>query len=341
MNARRFLIATLLLSAALTPTAAHAQTSDADKGTARDLAIEGYKALQASDYTAAIDRFTRADALYHAPTVILGLARAHVGLGKLVTAQELYNRIAHETLPANASTASKKAVADAQKELDALALRIPGVILDVKVKGAVAAKVTLDGAEVPTAALGVKRPVDPGEHVIRAEAQGLPAREVRVTLGEGKTETVTLLLEPAAPAPAVIPPAPLPIAKPLPVAAARVPVATPLPAVPPPVSSSSSRTPSYLLFGAAGAGVVLGAVFAGMGFSAKSAYDKAPTLDGADKVDRDALIADICFGSALLLGTTGLVTLLLQKKPAPSTATIFLAPRVGTTGAAMAAGFRF
>ncbi len=351
MITRRFLVASLLLVGALTPTLALGQTSDADKATARDLTIEGYKSLQSKDYAGALERFTRADALYHAPSVILGLARAHVGLGKLVSAQELYNRAAHETLPANASSASKKAVQDAQRELDALSPRIPSVIINVK--GSDAAHVTFDGTEVRPAALGVKRPADPGEHVIRAEAPGLSAREMKVTLVEGKTATVTLALTPALPAPAVIPPAPPPVEKAAPVAIAPLPAAPPPPAaalpptasppiaVPPPAPQAPSRAPSYILFGAAGAGVVLGAVFAGMGFSAKSAYDKIPTVDGADKVDRDAQIADICFGSALLLGTGGLVTLLLGKKPAPAAAGVFLAPRVGTTGAAMAAGFRF
>jgi hypothetical protein len=77
-----------------------------------------------------------------------------------------------------------------------------------------------------------------------------------------------------------------------------------------------------------------------MGFSAKSGYDKLPTVAGADAIDRDALTADICFGSALLLGTAGLVTL-LTREPAPTATGVFLAPRVGTTGAAMAAGVRF
>lgn len=351
MNARYILITTLLLSSALAPTVAMAQGTDADKATARDLVIEGYRALQSKDYTVAVDRFTRADALYHAPTVILGLARAHVGLGKLVSARELYYRTAHETLPPNASSALKKAVLDAQNELDALTPRIPGVILDIK--GATSVKVTLDGIDVPAAALGVKRPADPGEHVIRAVSPGFLSREMKVTLSEGKTETVGLLLEPEQPKPvvAVAPPAPPPIAPPAP-APVPPPTAAPLPVAPLPVVVAlpvaappltygpTSHTPSFILFGLAGAGAVLGIAFAGVGFSAQSAYDKAPTVDGADKIDRSALIADICFGSALLLGTAGLVTL-LQKDPPSSTTGIFLSPRVGKTGAMMAAGIRF
>ncbi len=182
MNTRQFLLTTLLVASALAPATALAQSADADKATARDLAIEGYKALQSKDYAAAVDRFTRADALYHAPTVILGLARANVGLGKLVSAQELYSRIAHESLPSNASATMKKAVVDAEKELDALVLRIPSVVINVK--GNDAFRVTLDGIEVRAAALGVKRPVDPGKHVIAASATGFVTSEVTVDLTE-------------------------------------------------------------------------------------------------------------------------------------------------------------
>src|SRR6201999_2886024 len=117
--------------------------------------LDGYDALEKKDWAAAADRFTRADALCHAPTVTLGLARAQVGLGKLVNAQEIYSRVVHEPIPANASAAFSRAVDDARRELDALGPRVPSVLINVK--GVDAPKVTLDGVDVPNAALGVKR----------------------------------------------------------------------------------------------------------------------------------------------------------------------------------------
>lgn len=335
MSTRQFLLATLLLSSALVPMPALAQGTDANKTAARDLALEGYSALQSKDYTAAADRFTRADALYHAPTVTLGLARAQAGLGKLASAQELYTRTAHETLPPNASPGFKKAVLDAQKELTALTPRVPSVMINVK--GGDAPRLTLDGVELSAAAPGVKRPVDPGEHMIRAESPGFISREIKVTLAEGKTETVDIQLEPEQPKPVIVV-AP-PVSAPLPVATLPSKITPPVAAQPPP-SKPSKHTPSFVLFGLGGVGAVIGIAFAGAGFSAKSSYDKTPTAAGADKVERDALIADISFGSAVLLGSAGLVTLLI-KDPTPPTTGIFLTPRVGPTGATMAAGFRF
>lgn len=198
---KRRLSVALLVCASLVPSlgAAQAQPTDADIATARKLTLDGYAALEHRDYAQAESRFSRADTLFHAPTVALGLARARAGLGKLVGAQEAYSRVVHTTVPADASPAFLKSVEDARKELDALAPRVPSVILVVK--GSNAPRVTLDGIEVPGAALGEQRPVDPGKHVVRATAPGFAASEATVTLAEGKTETVTLELKPGASGP--------------------------------------------------------------------------------------------------------------------------------------------
>ena len=345
MNARRFLIAALL-SAALTPTVAFAQTSDADKGTARDLTIEGYKALQVNDYTAALDRFTRADALYHAPTVILGLARAHVGLGKLVSARELYNRLAHETLPSDASKASKKAVLDAQKELDALALRIPSVVISVK--GNDAAKVTLDGIEVPTAALGVKRPVDPGKHVVTASAAGFATSEVTVILAEGKSETVTLKLKrgEAEPPPvvAIVPAAKPPVATPMPPTAATTPALMP-PTQPEPApeqskgNGSTQKTIGLVALGVGAAGLLVGGITGGMAVSKHGELSEScsdghcpkgsePQFGSSiDSYNTLGTLSTIGFIAGGALAATGVVLIFMAPKKMTTQATI--TPLVG------------
>jgi hypothetical protein len=68
--------------------------------------------------------------------------------------------------------------------------------LVIQVKGGATPKVTVDAVEVPAAALGEPRPLDPGKHVVRATAPGFATSEVTATLVEGKTETVTLELKP-------------------------------------------------------------------------------------------------------------------------------------------------
>src|SRR5688572_30046531 len=78
--------------------------SEADRGQARQLAIEGNEALEKKDYVTAADKFGRADALFHAPTLLLGFARANAGLGKLVVAVEAYRRVVREGAPPDQPT---------------------------------------------------------------------------------------------------------------------------------------------------------------------------------------------------------------------------------------------
>jgi hypothetical protein len=190
-------LSALLAALSLLPAAAWAGPSDADRATARTLANEAQVALDQGDFKTAADRFDRADALYHAPTLLLGLARAEIGMGKLVSAAEVYNRIINEGVPPRSPPPFVKAVDDATREFEALDARIPRVIITVR--GSDAAAVTLDGTPVPRAALGVKRPTDPGEHVLRATAPGFEATPVTFTLSEGATRPVTLNLKPLLP----------------------------------------------------------------------------------------------------------------------------------------------
>lgn len=176
---------------------AFAQT-DSDKATARELARDGADALEKKDYAKAADRFARADKLFHAPTLVLGLARAQVGLGKLVAAQENYHSILREELPPNAPEAFVQALADAKKELDALTPQVPWVILSVEgARDLSQAKVKVGEDLVPPAALGVKRAIDPGNHTVRVELPGFLPAEKKFSVAPGATAQVSIALSPA------------------------------------------------------------------------------------------------------------------------------------------------
>jgi hypothetical protein len=183
------------------------EPSAVDRATARALAREGYEAQQRGQYGLAADRFERADALAHAPTLLLGLARAQQGLGGLVEAQETYQRVIREPLPTDAPPAFVKAVEEAKREAPAVAARLAWVTLLVRgpsVEGPAAARVTVDAVSVPPAALGVRRACNPGTHVARAFAPGFRSAAHSFGVNEGGAETIVLDLppEPAARAPA-------------------------------------------------------------------------------------------------------------------------------------------
>lgn len=192
----RGLVMALVLSTATMGIApsAFAQSS-ADKATARQLGIEGEDALGKKDYKTAEDKFSRADALYHAPTLALGLARAQAANGKVVAAQENYNRIIREGAPAGSPPAFVAAVESAQKEVDAVSARVAHVTLTVTGTEGVDPTVTVDGAPMPAAALGVKRPVDPGQHAVKATASGYKPGETSFTVAEAGDATATIALE--------------------------------------------------------------------------------------------------------------------------------------------------
>ena len=88
-----FLFATLLTA----PLAA--QTSPTEKAAARALANEGDAALKKKDYATAFDKYDKAARLVpEALTLTLGIARAQLGLGKLVEAREAYNVVVRTAL---------------------------------------------------------------------------------------------------------------------------------------------------------------------------------------------------------------------------------------------------
>ncbi len=290
-----------------------APVSDADRATARSLLDEGHAAFDKKDYVTARDRFARADSIVHAPSVLLWLARSDIALGKWVAAQETLARIGREGVTPGAPPAFGRAVADAAKELEALRPRVPAVV--VQVDGAAGARVTVDGAEIPAAAIGVRRPADPGEHLIRVEAPGFEAVERRVILAEGKVETV--VIEPkvrkAEPAPA-----PLPLPPPLPPAPAGREPAAPPPAPPEPPPSSTQRTLGIVAVSLGGAGLVAGGVTGGLALEKHgflSTHCPKGTCDGQVKQgDLDAFhtlgaasTAGLVAGGALAAG--GLVLL--------------------------------
>ncbi len=202
MRALRPVLLPLVVAASLLPAAAFAQ-SDADKSTARDLGRQGEQALEAKDYKKAEDDFRRADALYHAPTLTLGLARAQAAQGKVVEAWENYHRI---ILDANTSSPIfKRALDDANKEIAGVESRRARVTITVS--GTDAPHVTLDDAAFRNEALGVERYVNPGTHSVKVTADGFNPVSRSFQVGEGGVQTVAIAMDRSSGAAAMPPPA--------------------------------------------------------------------------------------------------------------------------------------
>lgn len=219
---------------------ARAQGDDAKRSAARTFATDGLAAFNAGQFDKAIDLFTRAEALVHAPPHLLYTARASVKVGQLVHAKELYVKITREQLADGAPKAFVEAQTSATTELAQIEPRIPKLNITVAGPGSAGAKVTMDGTEVPSALIGAAQPVDPGPHVLRATANGWRPTESKVTLAEAAAESATLTLDQAAP--------------PEPVAAGPKPEKAEGP-------SGLRKAAPFIAFGVGAAGLAVGTVF--------------------------------------------------------------------------------
>jgi hypothetical protein len=232
------------LLAALTAYAAPARAqTEAQREQARQLAAQGFDALQRKDYRAAEGFFRSADQLVHAPTLIVDHARALVGLGKLVEGHEEFELVLREGVAADAPRQWKKALAVASAELAALEPRLAW--LTIKVTGPKRVNILLDGKPVPEAMRGVRRATNPGARSISVHADRFLPADQTVTLVEGQTETVELTLKPDPNAPALVDSGPAPEV---------IVVAAPVVAEPP------DRTLATVLLSAGGVGLAAGAV---------------------------------------------------------------------------------
>ncbi|HEY6079466.1 MAG TPA: PEGA domain-containing protein [Polyangiaceae bacterium] len=215
-----------------------AEPTEADRATARALALEGHSALQRKDYAKAADRFGRANALVHAPTLVVDWARALQGLGRFVEAHEKYELVLREGVDASSPKSWTRALEEAKKELEALKPRlgwVTVVLLEPR-----EANVAIDGVPIPPAALGVKRAADPGFPEVTVSAAGYESFKQTVTVGPGEEKSLEVSLR-KAPELAEAPPA----------NAKDRSASTPDP---------TQRTVSYVVLGVGGAGLVLGAV---------------------------------------------------------------------------------
>jgi hypothetical protein len=325
----------------LTVAPAWAQTDD-DRAGARVAATEGVKASNEKRWADAADLFTRAESLVHSPVHLLYLARAQEKLGRLVKARENYNRVIREHVGADSPEAFRQAQASAQQEVGPVEARLAAVTLKVEgEKGPVT--VTMDGEKVPPALIGLPLPVDPGSHTFVAVGTNLKSDPVAVTVAEGGTSSVTLIVNSA---PGTVDP----FAAPVPVVATPAPTSGPAPVPPPPTATSRPvGTGVYVGLVATGA-LVVGAGVTGVLALGKHSDFKTAN-DGSDPGKADSLkssgqtlnvVSDIfTAGAVVAAGVTAYLYFSRPEVPAAQSSRLHLSPTVGPNGAALSLSGRF
>jgi len=185
-----------LLLAAPRPVAAQ---TPAELEQARKTFAEGEEAEARGDCATAVARYEAVVAIKETAAVRLRIGRCHERLGKLTLALADYRRAQ------DLARSDARALEVATQVESALTPRIPRIEIRLPA-GASGATITLDGA--PTSAEAPIQ-VDPGRHVVVAEAPGKVRFEGEVLIGEGEQLLVDVVLTPAAAdAPPPPPPAP-------------------------------------------------------------------------------------------------------------------------------------
>jgi hypothetical protein len=183
-----------------------AQTSEATRAAARQLATEGVNNFEAGEFTTASDKLNRAFETIRAPSLGLWSARALARCGRLVQASERYLEVMRLDPRNGDEVVQRQAKLDAEREHSELEPRIARLTLAVFNTAPDAdVEVTLDGVVLPQQLLRAQIPADPGEHVIEARQGALYARQP-VRLAEGARVNVSLQLTLSAPAALATPP---------------------------------------------------------------------------------------------------------------------------------------
>jgi hypothetical protein len=263
------------LCALLRATPAWGQT-DEDRAGARTLATEGAKAFAAQRWTDAIDLFTRAEALLHAPPHLLYLARARTKIGQFVLARETYTKVIRENIPANAPAAFLEAQTAAKAEMPALEPRIAMLTISVSGADPKTVSVLVDGQKVPSVFVGAPKPVDPGEHKVQAIGEGMASEVLTLHIKEGARENVSLSLsaQKGAMPPATTSPETAPVVPP-PGASNRVEMrGSDMAPLPPEGRSNGMRIASFAALGVGAVGLGVGTVFGLQSMSKRSEADE-------------------------------------------------------------------
>jgi hypothetical protein len=306
--ARVAVVASLPLAAMTVAPQAFAQDAAAqDIAQARQLGQQAQVAFDAGNFVESEKLWAAAAKLYSvAPTLTLGLARTQAKLGHVVAAQESYNKIIREwSNNPSPPPAFKDALEAAKNEVGAVSAKVASVTLTIE--GPTNPVVTIDGQTVPVAALGLKRPVDPGAHKVTATADGYHAANTTFDVAEGGTATAALKMEKAPPGTE---------------AAAASGAAGGSQSGEPGADAgkrgSMNKTLAYVAFGVGGAGLVVGGITGAIALGkAGDLKDKCPDKscppteqDNVDSYKSMGTISTIGFIVAAAGGAAGLVLLL-------------------------------
>jgi hypothetical protein len=267
---------------------------------ARALGAEGVQLAQEGKCDLAIERLNRAEQLYHAPTILVELGYCQCELGQLVEGTEALNRVVRENLGANPPPAFVSAQERARSLLARYSPKLAKLVIHVRAPEGASFEVRVDDKPVPMALLGAARPTDPGTRLVSASGTNVKPAQAQVSLSEGGSAEVELVLEAQAPAPNDGDELLVPLREGEPGPARRD--------TPAEAATESSRVPAYISLGVGGLGIAAGTYFGLSALSKQSTLDEVCDSDGCpegtqsdiDSLERNANLATVGFGVGIV-----------------------------------------
>lgn len=161
-----------------------ARADEAPRAEAKSLAGLGDAQFYAGRCDRALPFWRKAEAIYHATTILLRVARCQAQLGKVVDASATLGNIVEERLRPDAPPAFFMARDEAKHELASVRARVATLRLLVRTGAEdVPVAIDVDGVSAPRGATSF--PLDPGEHVVQVRAgEDTWRRDVHLAPGE-------------------------------------------------------------------------------------------------------------------------------------------------------------
>jgi hypothetical protein len=300
------------LAPLLAPISAAAQPAGAEVALAEVLYQKGRELMAEGKYAEACPKFAESYRLDAATGTLLNLAACHESEKKLATAWT-------EFTEAGASARRDHRddrVKFVEEHLAAIEPMLSRLTVTVAPNAEVPdLKVQLDGVVVLAAARGVPAPVDPGEHVVEAQAPGRKSWSQRVRINE-QAQNLTVMV----PLLDVEAPPPRPTPEP-----------TPLPAAPPVAETPVRPVPaSVYVTGSATVALALGAGVTGV------VYMNHRT---EETVGHRLGVAQIAFlAGAVVTGSATAYLYFARPTKSSSAATVMLSPWLAPNGGGVAVG---
>ncbi|WP_437669150.1 hypothetical protein [Sorangium sp. So ce131] len=338
-----------LLSTAI---AAPASAQSDAVAAAESLFNRGLADMLAGRYITGCPALTESHRLDPRPGRLFTLAECEAKWGRIATAVARYNDYLamYSRMPEAEQFKHQKRYKIAREQRDTLAPQVPQLTLSLPKDAPAGTVVQRNGLTLAQPSLGIALPVDPGEHVVTAQAPGGPLTEARFTIGRSESKTIEIEVKP-------------PVEEPPPERRADVPpkadvllpreaglpsghrVSGPALAAPD-AGPSGRRVVTYVAGGLAVTGLVVGSVTGWMALDASRLADEECSDLGDDvaacsPVGKDAgarakdlgLVSTIGFSAGAVLAGTAVVLFLTEPSPSrPPASAVSWSLLAGPTG---------